>query len=805
MARMGSKGATGNSPDSEEEMEEERIAERPDVNSDSEDDMKGFDAEKLSAAESKKRTGGFQSLGLNPSLLKGIQKKGYRQPTPIQRKAIPPILERRDVVAMARTGSGKTAAFLLPMFEILKTHSPVTGGRALIISPTRELAIQTHKFCKELGKFTDLRSVVILGGDSLDDQFAAMHENPDIIIGTPGRLLHLVMEMNLNLRMIEIVVFDEADRLFEMGLQEQMTEILNRLRDTRQTVLFSATLPRLLIDFVQAGLKDPLLIRLDVDSRLPDTLRTVYWVMREEDKYAVLLHLLKELEVGDNLTVVFVPTKHHVEYIREILEKIGISCGCVYSSLDQVARTVAVNAFKSKSLKILLVTDVAARGIDIPLLDNVVNFSFPAKPKLFVHRVGRVARAGRFGTAYSFVSADEASYLLDLHLFLDRKLTFPEPNMAQDEDRILGSVPQSIIDEERANLDKLHSLSVDISNLQKVCANAMIQYRKARPNSSAESNRRMKALLKGSVPTHPMFAKDSTDVAREDMLSAFKKFKPNATIFEIGNTGKSEASAVMRNKRRAHDDLIERSASNDRSEPILAKQSPEDKKSTLEDADEDAIKKVFATASWKVSKKKRAREMKSFKDTQFYISPLPADHHFENGLNVEKNFSREAQSEVLDLMGEDTDDIRKKNNRMKWDRKKKRFVREDDGNNPKSKMIRTESGALVPASYKKDLYKQWKRKNNIDLKDNHEDEAEEGDMFGKQNLYRRELGVNQRFQPKLRRVQIDEKTGKRIKSELKRPEVILKEYKRKKRTQHQQKMAKKNREQGRTRRRKPRI
>ncbi|OQR76885.1 ATP-dependent RNA helicase DDX54-like, partial [Tropilaelaps mercedesae] len=410
--------------DEDMEIDDDMPEQRPEVNEDSEDEMEGFEAAKLLAAESKKKAGGFQAFGFSHNILKGIQKKGYKQPTPIQRKAIPVIQRGKDVVAMARTGSGKTAAFLLPLFERLKTHSAVTGARALIFSPTRELAVQTHRFCKDLGKFTDLQSVVILGGDALEDQFAAMHENPDIIIGTPGRLLHLIMEMNLKLNTIEYVVFDEADRLFEMGFQEQLAETLNRLPDVRQTVLFSATLPRLLVDFAKAGLKDPILIRLDTDSKLPDTLKTVFWTMREDDKCAALMHLIKALLQGEQLTVVFVPTKHHVEYLREILEKTGIHCSCVYSSLDQLARKIAVTNFKSKIVRVMLVTDVAARGIDIPLLDHVINFSFPAKPKLFVHRVGRVARAGRFGTAFSFVSADEAAYLQDLHLFLDKPLKF---------------------------------------------------------------------------------------------------------------------------------------------------------------------------------------------------------------------------------------------------------------------------------------------------------------------------------------------------------------------------------------------
>lgn len=180
---------------------------------------------------------------------------GYKVPTPIQRKCIPLILDGKDAVAMARTGSGKTAAFLIPMLEKLKAHSAKVGIRALVLSPTRELALQTLKFCKQLGKHTDLRYAVVLGGDSMDQQFSDMHSNPDVVVATPGRLLHIVVEMELVLSTVKYLVFDEADRLFEMGFAEQLTELIARLPEDRQTLLFSATLPKLLVEFARAGLQ----------------------------------------------------------------------------------------------------------------------------------------------------------------------------------------------------------------------------------------------------------------------------------------------------------------------------------------------------------------------------------------------------------------------------------------------------------------------------------------------------------------------------------------------------------------------
>lgn len=264
-----------------------------------------------------KKSGGFQTFGLSPNVLKGIIKRGYKVPTPIQRRTIPLILEGRDVVAMAKTGSGKTACFLIPLFEKLKKRE-VKGARALILSPTRELAIQTYKFVKELGKNLDLKTILVLGGDSMDSQFTAVHALPDIIVATPGRFLHLCVEMDLKLSSVQYVVFDEADRLFEMGFGEQLNETLKRLPEGRQTVMFSATLPKLLADFAKAGLSDPVLLRLDVETKLPETLELKFIFCRPDERYATLLALLRYVIPNQAQTVVFAGTQHHVEVISYV-------------------------------------------------------------------------------------------------------------------------------------------------------------------------------------------------------------------------------------------------------------------------------------------------------------------------------------------------------------------------------------------------------------------------------------------------------------------------------------------------------
>lgn len=279
----------------------------------------GLESKALAKLKGKGKSGQWQGMGLGFNVLKGITKRGYKIPTPVQRKTVPLILEGRDVVAMAKTGSGKTACFLIPMFEKLKKRDPTANARALILSPTRELAVQTFKFIKELGKFMDLKTILVLGGDPINAQFSAIHSCPDVIVATPGRFLHLCVEMDLKLSSVQYVVFDEADRLFEMGFGEQLNETLCRLPESRQMVMFSATLPKILVDFAKAGLSDPTLIRLDVESKLPEKLELKFIHIRPEERYSALICLLKYLVEENGQTVVFVATQHHVDLVAYVI------------------------------------------------------------------------------------------------------------------------------------------------------------------------------------------------------------------------------------------------------------------------------------------------------------------------------------------------------------------------------------------------------------------------------------------------------------------------------------------------------
>ncbi|GIY83020.1 ATP-dependent RNA helicase DDX54 [Caerostris extrusa] len=631
-------------------------------------------------------------------------------------RAIPVVMEGKNVIAMARTGSGKTAAFLIPMLERLKGRIAKSGARALIFSPTRELAMQTLKFTRELAINTDLKATLVLGGEKIEDQFAAIHESPDIIIATPGRFLHLVLEMDLKLTSMEYVVFDEADRLFEMGFQEQLQEVLNRLPSERQTVLFSATLPKILVNFVKLGVEDPVLIRLDVDLQISDKLKSSYLLCRSDDKTAVLLYLLKNvIDVEKELTVVFLATKHHVEYMKDVLETASIPCTYIYSSLDQMARNINIAKFRAKKVGIMLVTDIAARGIDIPLLDNVINYNFPAKPKLFVHRVGRVARAGRSGRAFSLIAPDEAPYLLDLHLFLGKSIKFATSGM-KDEDGVCGSVPQTIIDDEADALHNWHERCIDLKNMLRVSRNAYQQYFRSRPVASSESIRRMKKLDLSSVENHPIF-KDDAAAEKNKMLADIKSYRPNTTIFELGPLAKTKSNAVMREIRKVHSKII-----NQKIKPDQPKsESTEETSNTLLPADENDLK----CFSHEVVKNNQPWYLKNsnFRDTEHYVSYVSTEHYKEKGLGLESTFERQAADAVLDFTGDDDNNMKKMKNVKQWDRKKKKFVQNND--NEKSKKMKTESGVWIPKTYKSEAYKKWQEKNKTRYQQNDDDDEEE--------------------------------------------------------------------------------
>lgn len=680
---------------------------------------------KKQKVEKKSKSGGFESLRLSSNVFRGIKRKGYRVPTPIQRKTMPLILAGNDVVAMARTGSGKTAAFLLPMLEKLKLHFPQSGVRALILSPTRDLALQTLKFAKELGRFTDLRVSLLVGGDSMENQFEELAQNPDIIIATPGRLMHHLAEVDdLSLRSVEYVVFDEADRLFEMGFAAQLHKILSHLSENRQTLLFSATMPSSLADFAKAGLRDPQLVRLDLETKISPDLTLSFFTLRHEEKYAALLYLIREQISSDQQTLIFVCTKYHVEYLSILCREEGIEPSVCYGDMDQDARKVHISRFRARKTMLLIVTDVAARGIDIPLLDNVINFDFPAKPKLFVHRVGRAARAGRTGTAFSFITSEDMPYVLDLHLFLSKPIRSSptEEEVVQDPNGVIekidealsngesvfGRFPQTVIDLLADRVREIIDSSVELSALQKPCEKAFRLYSKTKAKPSKESVKRAKKLPREGL--HPIFKNvlGGNELSALAFSERLKAFRPRQTILEAeGESAKSkhhqgpsgQSIDVMKKKRAIHEEVIEKVRQQQSSNSLLK-----------EDVTEEHSSRV---AEKQVSGSKR--KLKSFKDEDYFISSVPTNQHFEAGLSVKANQgfeSKRLEAAVLDLVADNSEGLTKQKSSYHWDKRSKKYVKLNNGERvTASGKVKTEGGAKVN-SRKTGIYKRWKERSH---------------------------------------------------------------------------------------------
>ncbi|KAI8640346.1 P-loop containing nucleoside triphosphate hydrolase protein [Parasitella parasitica] len=731
--------------------------------SDEEDqDEKFIASETLAANRKNKKSGGFQSMGLSNSVFKAIIHKGFKVPTPVQRKCIPLILQGNDVVGMARTGSGKTAAFLIPMLEKLKAHSAKTGARGLVLSPSRELALQTQKVCKELMKYTDLRSGCIVGGDSLDEQFEMIASNPDILIATPGRLLHLAVEMNLDLRTIEYVVFDEADRLFEMGFAVQLHEILSRLPPSRQTLLFSATLPKMLVDFAKAGLQEPTLVRLDVDTKISRDLEMAFFSVKDNEKEGALLYLLKNViklpkhtqnedqtdikkykkrkagqkeksgTEADHQTILFAATKHHVEYLATLLEIAGYQVSYVYGSLDQTARSIQINRFRNGVTNILVVTDVAARGIDIPILENVINYDFSGSSKVFVHRVGRAARAGRRGWAYSFVSADELPYLVDLQLFLTRPLVLGGEKEEYDytSELVLGTMPKdSLIDDNAWVHDKI-AKDAALEGIYRTAMNAYKLYNRTKPRAAAESYSRAKVTIKKKAFSnlHPLLLNDenqsAAEIVRANMINAISGFRPAETIFEFGIRGTRKltpATVMMRGRRQVVDNIIIAHKSKKEAESVVIDKPLDirDENKVVEklggNVEEEELAQTFIIPESKEGNYKMKKT--NFRDEEFYISYTQKDANTERGYSManEGSFMEQASKAQLDLTGDDNDAIKKSQNMLRWDSKKRKFIKGTGIGSDNKKLIRTESGALISATYKSGRFDEWAKKKHITL------------------------------------------------------------------------------------------
>jgi ATP-dependent RNA helicase RhlE len=370
----------------------------------------------------------FKDLQLNKPLLKALADKNYQNPTAVQEKTIPMVLQKKDIIVSAQTGTGKTAAFALPILQMLfdRQDAPKKGKKikALVISPTRELAIQIEENFKIYGKNTNLRTTVVYGGIAIEPQIDRLKKGIDILIATPGRLLDLHKQDEVNLDYVEILVLDEADLMLDMGFVDDVRKIERLCTHEKQNLLFSATMPAKVIELAKEILNEPERIEITPHSTAADGVEQRMYFVPKPKKIELVLHLLRNNIKGSIL--IFRRTKYGVDKLEKTLKNNGYLVDSIHGDKTQNSRQDALQKFKNNDVSILIATDVASRGIDINELDAVINFDIPNVPETYVHRIGRTGRADKQGKAFSFCSADEKTYLAEIEKMLGEKISVEE-------------------------------------------------------------------------------------------------------------------------------------------------------------------------------------------------------------------------------------------------------------------------------------------------------------------------------------------------------------------------------------------
>ncbi|MGY6647356.1 DEAD/DEAH box helicase [Wenyingzhuangia sp. IMCC45574] len=370
----------------------------------------------------------FKDLNLSPKILKAVAEQNYNTPTPIQQKTIPFVLDGVDVIGCAQTGTGKTAAFALPILDRLLPYQDASKGakkiKALIISPTRELTQQIEENFKKYSIYTNLKSTAIYGGTSMTPQIEQLNKGLDVLVATPGRLLDLHKRDIINLDYVQVLVLDEADMMLDMGFIDDVRKIERLCPKQKQTLLFSATMPPKIESLANDILTEPEKVSVAAISSAAKTISQEVYLVGKPNKIELCLHLLRNNLHGN--IIIFRRTKFGVDKLEETLQKNNYKVDSIHGDKTQVARTKALNKFKNNEVNILIATDVAARGIDIPDLDIVINFDLPNIPESYVHRIGRTGRAGKEGRSLSFCSADEKTYLIAIQKLIGKEIAIEE-------------------------------------------------------------------------------------------------------------------------------------------------------------------------------------------------------------------------------------------------------------------------------------------------------------------------------------------------------------------------------------------
>jgi len=364
----------------------------------------------------------FSSFNLSEPILSVLEKAGYHTPTPIQAQAIPVVLKRRDILGCAQTGTGKTASFALPLIQLLidNRRDHAKGPQVLILAPTRELAIQIGENIGTYASRTPIKHAVVFGGVSIVNQIAELRKRPQMLVATPGRLLDLIGQRALSLESVAHLVLDEADRMLDMGFIKDIKKVIQQIPVNRQTLLFSATMPKSIADFAHSILKNPEHIAVTPVSSTAEKIDQAVYPVAKADKVGLLAHLIKQEKKG--YILVFSRTKHGADKIVRKLRQAGISAEAIHGNKSQQARQKALTHFRDGAIKALVATDIAARGIDVDQLHLVINYDLPNEPETYVHRIGRTGRAGASGRAWSFCDVEEREYLWDIQRLIGREI-----------------------------------------------------------------------------------------------------------------------------------------------------------------------------------------------------------------------------------------------------------------------------------------------------------------------------------------------------------------------------------------------
>ncbi|WP_051082426.1 DEAD/DEAH box helicase [Paenibacillus sanguinis] len=366
----------------------------------------------------------FKELNLIPPILKALEREQYTSPTPIQEQAIPPILNGRDLLGCAQTGTGKTAAFAIPTLQLLNEDQAPRAARrkirALVVTPTRELALQIFENFNSYGRFLELRSAVIFGGVSQRPQEVALHKGVDILVATPGRLNDLIQQKLVDLKDLKLLVLDEADRMLDMGFIHDVKKIIAKTPPKKQTLFFSATMPEAIAKLANSLLINPVKVAITPVSSTVETIQQYLYFVDKTNKRDLLLHILKDASISSS--IVFTRTKHGADRLVRYLNRANISAQAIHGDKSQNARQQALANFKNRTLRILVATDIAARGIDIDELTHVINYELPNIPETYVHRIGRTGRAGHSGVAISLCDYEEQEYFKSIEKLIGKRI-----------------------------------------------------------------------------------------------------------------------------------------------------------------------------------------------------------------------------------------------------------------------------------------------------------------------------------------------------------------------------------------------